>query len=103
MIEFLPHIIQILIPLALSLVAAYVFRRKKELGFALMSAAFFISAIPAIVNLALGGPHLALKLHEQGYTAVEIGMFNLYLFIVSAAFEVVAAVLFVVGLFRLSR
>jgi len=103
MIEFVPYIIQILIPLAMGLVAAFLFRQKKELGLALMSAAFFVSAIPAVVNLGLGGPYLALRLHEQGYTAVEIGMSNLYLFAVSVSFEIVSAVLFVVGLFRLSR
>ena len=103
MIEFVPHIIQILIPLAVGLVAAFLFRQKKELGLALMSAAFFVSAVPAVVDLALGGPFLVQRLHEQGYTAVEIAMFHLYLFVGNVAFEIVSAALFVVGLFKLSK
>jgi len=103
MIEFVPYIVQILIPLAVGLVAAFLFRQKKALGLALMSVAFFVSAIPAIVSLALGGPFLTQRLHEQGYTAVEIGMFTLYLFAGSVAFEIVSAVLFVVGLFKLTK
>jgi hypothetical protein len=50
-IEFVPYIIQLLIPLTVGLVAAFLFRQKKEL--ALVSAAFIVSAIPAIVSLAL--------------------------------------------------
>lgn len=103
MIEFIPYIIQILIPIAVGLVAASLFRQKRNLGLALMSAAFFVSAVPAVVDLALGGPFLAQRLHEQGYTAIEIAMFNLYLFILSVAFETVSAALFIVGLFKLSK
>ena len=103
LLEFLPDILHVLIPGLVGLVAAFKYKQKKELGLALMNAAFFISTLPAIVNLALGGPYLAPRLTEQGYTVVEIGMINLYLFAMSIAFETVSAILFVVGLFRLTR
>jgi len=103
LIEFLPDILHILILGLVGLVAAFKYKQKKELGLALMSAAFFISTIPAIANLVLGGPYLAPRLIEQGYTVVEIGMIDLYLFVMSIVIETVSAILFVVGLIRLTK
>lgn len=68
-----------------------------------MSAAFFISAVPALVNLALGGPYFIPRLAEQGYTATEIGTVTFYLFAMSIIFETASAIIFLVGLFRLTR
>ncbi len=46
---------------------------------------------------------MALRLHEKGYTAVEIGVFNLCLSLLAIAFYTAFTVLFLVGLFKLSR
>ena len=92
-----------MIPVSVGLVAAFKYRQKGEQGVALMSAAFFISAVPALVNLALGGPYLYQQLSEQGYTSTEMGTVSLYLFAMSIIFETASAIIFLVGLFRLTR
>jgi hypothetical protein len=103
LIEFLPYVLQALIPVSVGVVAAFKYRQKGEQGIAFMSAAFFISAIPALVNLALGGPYLYPRLAQQGYSSAEMGTVSLYLFATSIIFETASAIIFLIGLFRLTR
>jgi hypothetical protein len=78
MIEFTPYIFQISLSLGVGLVAIFLYTKSRKLGLALISIAFFLSAVPSIVHLALGGPYPVPRLLEQGYTAAEIGVFYFY-------------------------
>jgi hypothetical protein len=103
MIEFIPYIFQILLSLVIGLVTIFLHKESEKSGLLLISIAFFISAVPTILSLALGAPYLALQLMEQGYTAAEIGVFHFYLFLVSSAFQIVFAIFVIAGLVKLSR
>ncbi|MCW4019971.1 MAG: hypothetical protein NWF14_01900 [Candidatus Bathyarchaeota archaeon] len=76
---------------------------NRKSGLALIGVAFFINAVPSVVNMALGGPYLTLRLIEQGYTIAEIGMLNFQLFLVNSAFEIIFAIIAMAGLVKLSR
>lgn len=103
MIEFVPYIFQISLWLAVGLVEFVLCRKSGKLGFALVGIAFFLLAVPSIVNLALGGSYLPIRLMEQGYTSYEIGVFtNVYLNLLSNAFRIVFAIIVVAGLVKLS-
>jgi len=103
MIEFIPYIFQISLSLAIGLVAIFLYTESKRTGLALFSVAFFLSAVPSIVHLALGGPYLVLRLSEQGYTPVDIGMFQIYLYLFSVMFNVIFALFVIAGLVKLSK
>jgi len=102
MIELIPDIVQILFPLAIGLVAFFLYTKNRKFGLALIWVAFFLSAVPSIVNLALGGPYLALRLMEQGYTPVEMAEFYFFLFLLRSAIQIAFAVLVIVGLVKIS-
>ncbi|HKZ93166.1 MAG TPA: hypothetical protein VJ249_01115 [Candidatus Bathyarchaeia archaeon] len=103
MIEFVPDVVAILFPVLVGLVTAFLFKRNRKSGFALISAAFIISAIPAIVTLALGGPYFIVRLRTQGYTLEQIGVVSAYLFIVRSAFQAAFVILVILGLIKLSK
>ena len=102
MIEFVPDIVQILFPLAIGLVAIFLYTKSRKLGLALIGVAFFVSIVPSAVNLALGGPYLPLRLRDQGYTMHEIGAFYYYLFLLRGTFYIVFSILVIAGLIKLS-
>jgi hypothetical protein len=103
MIEFASYLFQICLSFAIGLVALVLYRKNRKLGMALISIGFFLGAVPSIVKLALGGPYLSLRLIEQGYTAVEIGVFFFYLFLLNSAFQIVFAIIVMAGLIKLSK
>jgi hypothetical protein len=103
MIEFIPYIIEMMVPLAVGVLALFLYRTHQKRGLPLVAAGFFLSAIPAVVRLALGGPYWALWLRDQGYTTYQMGMIQLYLWIFGAASQAVFAILVVAGLIQLSR
>ena len=72
MLKFIPYIFQISLSLAIGLLAFFLYKESEKIGLLLISVAFFLSAVPSIVNLAF----LPLRLKEQGYTPVEIGVFS---------------------------
>lgn len=102
-IEFIPYIIEIAVPVAIGVLALFLYRTHQKRGLPLVAAGFFLSAIPAVVKLALGGPYWALWFRDQGYTTYQMGMIHLYLWIVGAAFQAVFAILVLAGLVQLSR
>lgn len=102
MIEFIPDIFQSFIPLFVGLIAIFLYTKSKKLGLALIGVAFLLSAVPSIVNIALGGPYLSSQLVEQGYTTFEIGVFFYHLFLLRSAFQIVFAILVLAGLVTLS-
>ena len=103
MIEFIPYVFQISLSLAIGLVAIFLYTKSRRMGLALVSAAFFLSAVPSIVQLSLGGPYLVPRLLEQGYTLVDIGMFQMYLYLFSVMFQVIFAIAVIAGLIKLSK
>ena len=103
MIEFIPYILQISLSLAVGLVSVFLYSRNKRFGLALLSVGFFLNAVPSVVNLALGGPYLTLRLMDQGYTSAEIGVVYSYLFLFSGAIEIIFAVLVIAGIVELAK
>jgi hypothetical protein len=103
MLEFIPLLFPIVLDVVIGIVTLILYQEIKRSGLAMIAVAFFLISVPSIVNLALGGPYMALRLRDQGLTAAEIGILNFYLFLVASAFQVVFAVLFLMGLFKLSR
>jgi hypothetical protein len=103
MLEFIPLLFPIVLDVVIGIVTLILYQEIKRSGLAMIAVAFFLISVPDIVNLALGGPYMALRLRDQGLTAAEIGILNFYLFLVASAFHVVFAVLFLMGLFKLSR
>jgi len=103
MIEFIPNIVEIVFPLAVGMSAFSIYQKSQKTGLMLVSVAFFLSAVPSIVKLALGGPYMILWLHDQGYTVYQLGMIQLFLWIFGAAFQAVFAILVIAGLVKLSK
>jgi hypothetical protein len=103
MIEFVPYIFHILLSLATGLVAIILYRKSGKFGLVLISVTFFLSVVPSMVNLAMGGPYLYLRLREQGYTPVEIGVFSVYLFLLNSAFQIVFTIVVIAGLVKSLR
>lgn len=103
MIEFIPYIIETIVPLTIGVLALFLYRTHQKRGLPLVAVGFFLSAIPAVVRLALGGPYWALWLRQQGYTTYQMGVIQLYLWIAGAVSQAVFAILVVAGLFQLSR
>ncbi|MGD8505677.1 MAG: hypothetical protein PVF15_03325 [Candidatus Bathyarchaeota archaeon] len=101
MIGFIPDIVQIALPLAVGLVAIRLHRRTGRFGLKLISVVFFLSAVPSMVRIGLGGPYLAFRLMDLGFTAYQYGLFQLFLWILNATFQAVFAVLTVIGLVKL--
>lgn len=99
MIEFVPDILQISFPCAVGLVAFFLYRETGRFGLALISAAFFLSAVPSTVRLAMGGPYWTFWLRDQGYTPYLIGTFNLFM---NITFQIIFAILVIAGLVKLS-
>lgn len=103
MIEFIPYVVEILFPLVVGGLAFFLYRNSRKAGLTLVAVGFFLSVVPAIVRLALGGPYWALLLRDQGYTVYQVGMLQLYLWILGAAFQTVFSILVVAGLVKLSK
>jgi hypothetical protein len=103
MLEFMPFLFPIVLYIVIGIVAFILYQDTRRSGLVMIAVAFFLISVPSVVNLALGGPYMALRLHEQGLTISEIGVFNLYLFIFASAFHTTFAVLLLIGLFKLSK
>ena len=78
-------------------------RTRQKPGLRLVAVGFLLSAIPAGVKLALGGPYWVYWLMNQGVTTYQMGLLHLYLWIVGASSQAVFAILVVAGLVQLSR
>ena len=103
MIEFIPYVFAITLSLTIGLVSISLYRKSGKSGLALISFGFFLNAIPSAVNLAMGGPYLALRLMDQGYTTDEIGAIYSYLYLFGGAIQIVFAIVVIVGLVKLAK
>lgn len=103
MIEFIPYIIEIVIPLAVGGFALFLDRTRQKPGLRWVAVGFLLSAIPAGVKLALGGPYWVYWLMNQGFTTYQVGMFQWYLWIFGTAVQTAFAILVAAGLIQLSR
>ena len=103
MLEFIPYIFPILMNVAVGLVILLLFLEKRKTGLEIISIAFFLNSLPNLVSLLLGGPYFALRLANQGFTAAEIGVFNLYLFLFSSGMYAIFALLVIFGVHSLSQ
>jgi hypothetical protein len=102
MIEFIPSIVEISFPLAVGLVAILLHGRTGRFGLKLIGVAFFLSVVPGMVELGLGGPYLAFRLMNLGFTVYQVGLFHLFLWILSVTFQAVFTIFTVIGLVKLS-
>lgn len=102
MIEFIPRIVEISFPLAVGLIVMRLHARTGRFGLKLISVAFFLSAVPGMVELGLGQPYLAFRLLNLGFTEYQVGLFHLFLWILSVTFQAVFAILTIIGLVKLS-
>ncbi|MGD8505341.1 MAG: hypothetical protein PVF15_01595 [Candidatus Bathyarchaeota archaeon] len=100
MIGFIPDIVQIALPLAVGLVAIRLYGRTGRFGLKLIGVAFFLSGVPSMVKLGLGGPYLTLSLVNLGITGYQLGLFQLFLWILSGTFQAVFAILAIAGLVK---
>jgi len=100
MIEFIPDMLRISLSFALGITAFLLYSRKRKTCLAIFGVAFFLFAVPSIVEMVLGGPYMPLRLMDRGYSIVEIGIIQFYLFLLSTAFEVASAILILVGLIK---
>ncbi|MFX1265497.1 MAG: hypothetical protein ACFFH0_08955 [Promethearchaeota archaeon] len=103
MLEYVPTILPIVVNVAIGLVVFLLYRQRRKSGLALLSIAFFLNAVPDVVDLALGSPYFAYRLMMQGFTEAEVGMIGWYLFLVRVAFKVLFVVLVLVGALKLAK
>jgi len=73
MIEFIPNIFQISLSLAVGLVAIFLYTKSRRMGLALVSVAFFLSAVPSSVHLALGDPIMFLGYWNRVTRRLRLG------------------------------
>ena len=103
MMEFLPYLVPSIVSALIGIFSFYLYYRVRKAGFAVIGISFLVGIIPGLVNLALGGPYLALTLLDRGLDVREIGAFLSTMSFVQMVVTVANAVLVSVGLVLLSR
>jgi len=103
LIEYLPILVPMSVSALVGIVSLFLYFETRKTGYVLIGVGFLTNIIPGLVELALGGPYLALRLYERGLSVTEIGQFLFVINVSGTLLVIVFALLVLIGLILFMR